>query len=491
MAAPPLAIKLRCTSWEQLARLHERDLARGALFLKSQKPPPIGTEMRIDLTIPSGTTITLEGRVARLVTAGDRGAGVDLMLAKIPASDRWVIESALASAGFPVKSHEAPQPPKASKPAGAPVAGDLPVDIPIEVDDPVEEPEAAAAEFDLVQALEAELAGLRAMNPFQVLGVTYETDDGGVRAAFNELTKKYHPDRFARYESETARALAGEIFILVREAYRRLGDAQARAGARAAMKGQPPPSGARGAGRAMTPVAGVPVRAAPPAPGAGAPMPPPLPAPPQARPTPPGGRAAPPGAKAATPPPLQAAARATPPAQPPPLAAPAQPSFEPEKVLSFRSTGNVPVVAGPAARPGGANSVPLDDESLFGDLGGGDAGAGGASAAPPRESQPLVSPFFARGETMLEAGHYDDAFQAFDAAARSNPGDRAARVGRELARGFQKLAEGDRIAAAQCFEAALEIDPMNERAARELSAMRRAATDARRGLLGKLLGKRS
>jgi hypothetical protein len=62
-------------------------------------------------------------------------------------------------------------------------------------------------------------------------------------------------------------------------------------------------------------------------------------------------------------------------------------------------------------------------------------------------------------------------------------------VGRELARGFGKLGEGDRMAAAQHFEAALEIDPMNERAARELSSMRRAATDQRRGLLGKLLGK--
>jgi len=484
MAVPPLAIKLRCTTWEQLARMHERDLSRGALFLKSQKPPPLGTEIRIDVTIPSGTTIAIDGRVARHVPAGERGPGVDIMLAKVPASDMWVIESALVSAGFPVKSAAAAVRPKPAAPAspprpGAPVARptpppepEMPVEIPIEVDDIAQEPDAAAAEFDLVQALEAELAGLRAMNPFQVLNVGYEADDATVRAAFNELTKKYHPDRFARYESETARALAGEIFILVREAYRRLGDASARAGARAAVKSQPQSMFVRGVGRA-TPPAGTPAF----------------------------------GNRAATPPagtPVRAPANA------PPLAAPPLPSFEPDKVLSFRNTGPQAIVnpgATPPPRPApspppspsatppptpGAAPRPidlLDADSLFGDV------APPPDAVPPGAT-PVVatgasSPFLARGEQLLEAGRYDEAWQAFDAAGRSHPADRTARVGRELARGFQRLAEGDRLAAAQCFEAALEIDPMNERAARELASMRRAATDARRGLLGKLLGKKT
>jgi tetratricopeptide (TPR) repeat protein len=406
MAPPPLAIKLRCASWEQLARMHERDLSRGMLFLKSQKPPPLGTVIRIDLTIPSGSTIAIDTHVARHVPGGERGAGVELST-RLPASDMWIIESALVSAGFQVR------------PASAGIVrarpAKPPTEIPTEVGEAVEEPDAAAAELELVHALEAELASLRAMNPFQVLGLSYDADDQTVRAAFNELTKKYHPDRFARYESETARGLAGEIFILVREAYRRLGDVGARAAAQAAMAGKPAPP-----------------RAAP------------------------------------------VAARATPPA--------GVPAVQPQRVISFANPAGRAPTPPQVARPIDLLSM----DTLFDGV-----EEPGAAGATPVTALGAASPFVARGEQLLDSGRYDEAWQAFDAAARSHPGDRPARVGRELARGFQRLGEGDRMAAAQCFEAALEIDPMNERAARELAAMRRAATDARRGLLGKLLGKKS
>jgi len=50
-----------------------------------------------------------------------------------------------------------------------------------------------------------------------------------VRAAFGDYTRRYHPDRFARYQSKEARTYASEIFILIRDAYRKLGTAKARA----------------------------------------------------------------------------------------------------------------------------------------------------------------------------------------------------------------------------------------------------------------------
>src|SRR5207253_508383 len=83
----------------------------------------------------------------------------------------------------------------------------------------------ASAETELSRALEAEAESLRKLNPFLVLGVGYETTDSDVRAAFGELTKRYHPDRFARYQSDRLRAIAAEIFILIRDAYRKLSDA--------------------------------------------------------------------------------------------------------------------------------------------------------------------------------------------------------------------------------------------------------------------------
>ncbi len=59
----------------------------------------------------------------------------------------------------------------------------------------------------------------------------------------------------------------------------------------------------------------------------------------------------------------------------------------------------------------------------------------------------------------------------------------------ELAEGRLALANGDRMEAAERFEAALDIDPSNERAAREIAEMRRYATSQRRGLLSKLMKK--
>ena len=87
----------------------------------------------------------------------------------------------------------------------------------------------AAAEDELLAALTSELDSLRRLNPFQVLGVGYEAGDAEIRAAFAGLTKRYHPDRFTRYTSQELRGLAAEIFILIRDAYRRLGDEASRA----------------------------------------------------------------------------------------------------------------------------------------------------------------------------------------------------------------------------------------------------------------------
>jgi len=75
-------------------------------------------------------------------------------------------------------------------------------------------------------------------------------------------------------------------------------------------------------------------------------------------------------------------------------------------------------------------------------------------------------------------------------AAKKNPSDRAARAGVEVAEGLRAMAQRDRLEAAQRFESALEIDPSNERAARELADMRRQATNERKGLLTRLMGKK-
>jgi len=394
----PLNIKLRCTSWQQLANIHRRDLSRHAIFLKASQLPPLGTAVRIDLTLPTESMIVLAGVVAEHVPEGGlggRGPGIDIKLNTIPESALWLIETALASA---------------AKQSGAiPVMAEATVD---------EGKDLAAAEDELLAALTSELESLRKLNPFQVLGVGYEAGDAEIRSAFAGLTKRYHPDRFTRYTSQELRGLAAEIFILIRDAYRRLGDEPSRAKALQA-------AGAR-------PVVKVPTL----------------------RPAP------------SIPPPVAAAAKATPPAPPPrvPVGSPPPPVIAPS-----RATTADPAPA-PVVKPPDTERRPMQ-------------------VAPPNLGDDAKVDFRS-ADGLLDAGRYDEALAVFKIYTRKNPGDRTARAGIELAEGLRALAQRDRLEAAQRFEAVLEIDPTNERAARELAEMRRMATNERRGLLSRLMGKK-
>ena len=396
MSQTPLNIKLRCASWQQLANIHRRDLSRHAIFLKASQLPPLGTPVRIDLTLPTESMIVLAGVVAEHVPEGGlggRGPGIDIKLNTIPESALWLIETALASA---------------AKQSGAvPVMNEAAVDDGQDV---------AAAEDELLAALTSELDSLRKLNPFQVLGVGYEAGDAEIRAAFAGLTKRYHPDRFTRYTSQELRGLAAEIFILIRDAYRRLGDEASRAKALQA-------AGAR-------PVVKVPTL----------------------RPGP------------SIPPPPTVAGKAPPPAPPARMPAGSPP---PPVIASSR--------AATADPPASAKAPDTERRPM--------------QVAPPSLGEdPKVD--FRSADGLLEAGRYDEALAVFKIYTRKNPGDRTARAGIELAEGLRALAQRDRLEAAQRFEAVLEIDPTNERAARELAEMRRMATNERRGLLSRLMGKK-
>ncbi|HEX8113533.1 MAG TPA: hypothetical protein VF516_37640, partial [Kofleriaceae bacterium] len=166
MALGALSIKLRCASWQQLATIYKRDLSHGTMFLRATTAPPVGTVVRIDLTLPSATVIALDGVVAHHVQDPQRGSGIELTLSPIPASSVWLIESALASEARRLAT---PAPPA------------LPA-IPAIHD----HADVAVAEQELVKALVSEAASLKKLNPFLVLGVGYEAGDTEVRAAFGE-----------------------------------------------------------------------------------------------------------------------------------------------------------------------------------------------------------------------------------------------------------------------------------------------------------------
>ena len=440
MAGAAFSIKLRCASWQQLATIYKRDLSRGTMFLKASTQPPLGTIVRIDLELPSATVIELQGTIHEHVVDAQRGTGVNLKLEPLPTKSVWMIESALAAenkvraATGGEHSQVAPAPVRAST-----------------INDGED---VAAAELELIHALEAEVESLRKLNPFLVLGVGYESSDADVRAAFGELTKRYHPDRFARYQSVKLRQIAAEIFILIRDAYRRLADEKSRQQVVATL-------GTRAPARAQTQPRGAP-----------APIPP------------------------APPPPRKPADMrvAVPPATPPKVSTLDIPTKQnPHDAPTNQSVKSVELAGTELAKSDLA--VPVESAHT----------ARAAQYTPPSGSAvtdklPPRKPGAPTGasdvndaaslDAMLDEGKFDEALTGYRAMQKRLPHDKSVRAGVELCEGMRALAARDRMEAAQRFEAALELDPSNERAARELAEMRRHATNERKGLLSRLMGKK-
>jgi tetratricopeptide (TPR) repeat protein len=400
----------------------------------------MGTAVRISLTLPSGSTIELVGTIKRFVKEGEldgRGPGIDISLQSLPQSVMWLIESALSSAG--ITPRPVPDPKETLSPPPPPSADERPEESPALSDGD----EWVQAEGDLVKALWQELNSMSKMNEFQLLDLEYGASDQEVRAAFGALSKRYHPDRFTRYESFEIRELANEVFILLRDAYRKLANEQGRRDALTAIEAKKEGSGAQQ--RVATP--------------------PPPPTKPRRTPPPPIPQAAQ-GEARRTPPPTptraQGDVRKTPPppipTPPPPAEAPAAaPAPAPKVTHSYASPASTPVAnlasnRAPTSPGEGANRVMM-------------------------------------GMNVLESGQYEQALRILRVEARKDPTNVTALAGVELAEGRLALVNGDRMEAAERFEAALDIDPSNERAAREIADMRRHATSQRRGLLSKLMKK--
>ena len=440
------------------------------MFLKASTQPPLGTIVRIDLELPSATVIELQGTIVKHVTDPQRGAGVDLALDPLPTKSVWMIESALAAEN---KVRAATGGDSAPISASAGTASAL-----------SDGEEVAAAEVELIRALEAEAESLRKLNPFLVLGVGYETTDTDVRAAFGELTKRYHPDRFVRYQSQKLRQIAAEIFILIRDAYRRLADDKGRQQVLSTLGPK------------------IPTRAQTQPRGSG---PPAAAIPPRAQTAPPVATTAP--ATVPTRATTGAVARVAVPPVPPrpgndsptalnPHDAPTNQSGKPAE-LANTELAKTDELAIPAERP---------RERSGGIRAPGSTPAKGLPAVPAQvspvaatdklASQPIKKPaVVADGDTsaleaLIDEGKLEDAINGYRALAKRSPTDKSARAGIELVEGMRALLGRDRMEAAQRFEAALELDPSNERAARELADMRRQATNERKGLLSRLMGKK-
>jgi curved DNA-binding protein CbpA len=71
---------------------------------------------------------------------------------------------------------------------------------------------------------------MRESASYEVLGVDQNADVAVIRAAYFELTKRFHPDLFARYRSRAILHMSQELFIHINKAYDRLRNALVAAG---------------------------------------------------------------------------------------------------------------------------------------------------------------------------------------------------------------------------------------------------------------------
>ncbi len=145
--------------------------AAAAMFLRASTQPPLGTVGQASIsTLPSATVIELTGSISEHVTDPQRGTGVVLKLEPLPTKTVWLIESALAAEN---KVRAATQPGAARAATSSGTDDESPGDSSSAIS---EGENLAAAEQELIGALEAEAESLRKLNPFLVLGVGYESD---------------------------------------------------------------------------------------------------------------------------------------------------------------------------------------------------------------------------------------------------------------------------------------------------------------------------
>lgn len=202
-------VRLRCSSWPQLVAIYQRDLSRGRLFLKTDRAPRVGTPVSIKLLLPSGAALDLTGSVIDH-DSGDRGTGVVVALDELEGDARLRLEAVVRTAIEHARRKSKPEPP-----APAPLSAD-------------EGAPMLGAESELIEALEIELETYRRLNPFQILGLGYNADTRAVHTAFAELSKRFHPDRYVRYQSARVSELAEALFITARGAFRTLSTPGAR-----------------------------------------------------------------------------------------------------------------------------------------------------------------------------------------------------------------------------------------------------------------------
>jgi DnaJ-class molecular chaperone len=75
---------------------------------------------------------------------------------------------------------------------------------------------------NVLETLHAELFRRRQLDDYGVLDLARGADDHAIRTAYLQLSQRFHPHRYARYEPVEYRETATELYVLVQRAFARL-----------------------------------------------------------------------------------------------------------------------------------------------------------------------------------------------------------------------------------------------------------------------------
>lgn len=229
------SLKVKCPTWDHVESFYARKVKEGnSLSARVPFQPHVGEVVTIALELPDELVIAIESEVLEAAPAPDgKKSAVKMHLVGLTASVRARLEALVAEARRQ-KSASGPRPRPETPPMPQVLPPPEPVDAP--VDEVVEAPvipsvaEVPARERAVFAELEGELRRMREAAANEVLGVKWDASVEEIRGAYFGLTRRLHPDVFARHRSAAVSLIASELFIHINRAYDRMRDAAVASG---------------------------------------------------------------------------------------------------------------------------------------------------------------------------------------------------------------------------------------------------------------------
>jgi len=201
-----VAVRVNCPTWENYLDLHATNISHGGVFVASDILAKIGTEVTVELKLPTGAVVALEAQVVH--HKGDV-SGMGLMFTEMDKETRAALDAMVTVAKFTVQQSGAAKPPPTT-------LQEIPSQEP-----PKPTPREPIFAEVIEQTLLNELARRIDLGPREQLGLEADASGDEIDLAYFRLCEKYHPVIFEKYPEGT-KELVRQLNALVQKAYEAL-----------------------------------------------------------------------------------------------------------------------------------------------------------------------------------------------------------------------------------------------------------------------------